>query len=95
MLAFVNLGDPIQVERSRNLRSYSFGINEKADLQIKSIKSRSVVEICYSNVTITSHLIGLYNANNLNAAICVFFGVDDLSIKVALESYIQRTTGPN
>jgi UDP-N-acetylmuramoyl-tripeptide--D-alanyl-D-alanine ligase len=93
MLAFVNLGDPIQVERSRNLRSYSFGINnEKADLQIKSIKADPFVEICYSNVTITSHLIGLYNANNLNAAICVgkFFGVDDLSIKVALESYIPE-----
>jgi UDP-N-acetylmuramoyl-tripeptide--D-alanyl-D-alanine ligase len=92
MLAFVNLGDPIQVERSRNLRSYSFGINnEKADLQIKSIKADPFVEVCYSNVIITSHLIGLYNANNLNAAICVgkFFRVDDLSIKEALESYIS------
>lgn len=90
-LAFVNLEDPIQVERSKNLRSYSFGINnEKADLKIRSIKADPFVEVCYSNVTIASHLIGLYNANNLNAAIAIgkFFGVDDLSIKEALESYI-------
>jgi UDP-N-acetylmuramoyl-tripeptide--D-alanyl-D-alanine ligase len=93
MLAFVNLGDPIQIQRAKNLRSYSFGINnEKADLQIKSIKADPFVEVCYSNSTITSHLIGLYNANNVNAAIAIgkFFGVDDLSIKEALESYIPE-----
>jgi UDP-N-acetylmuramoyl-tripeptide--D-alanyl-D-alanine ligase len=93
MLAFVNLEDPIQVERTSNLKSYSFGINnEKADLQIKSIKADPFVEVCYSNITITSHLIGLYNANNLNVAIAIgkFFGVDDLHIKEALESYIPQ-----
>jgi UDP-N-acetylmuramoyl-tripeptide--D-alanyl-D-alanine ligase len=93
MLAFVNLGDPIQVQRSKKLRSYSFGINnEKADLQIKSIKADPFVEVCYVNSIIKSHLIGLYNANNVNAAIAIgkFFGVDDLSIKVALESYIPE-----
>jgi UDP-N-acetylmuramoyl-tripeptide--D-alanyl-D-alanine ligase len=93
MLVFVNLEDPIQVERSKTIRSNSFGVNnEKADLQIKAIKADPFVEVCYSNVTITSHLIGLYNANNLNAAIAIgkFFGVDDLSIKEALESYIPE-----
>lgn len=92
-LAFVNLEDPIQVEKSKNLRSYSFGLNnEKADLQIKSIKADPFVEVSYSDVTIVSHLIGLYNANNLNAAIAIgkFFGVDDLAIKAALESYIPE-----
>ncbi|MFT7335907.1 MAG: UDP-N-acetylmuramoyl-tripeptide--D-alanyl-D-alanine ligase [Porticoccaceae bacterium] len=93
MLVFVNLADPIQVERSRSLRSYSFGINnEKADLQIKSIEADPFVEVCYSNISIKSNLIGLYNANNVSAAITTgkFFGVDDLSIKEALESYVPE-----
>lgn len=93
MLAFVNLEDPIQVERSKDLRSYSFGVNnEEADLQIKSVKANPFVEVCYSDVTISSHLIGLYNANNVNAAIAIgkYFGVDDLAVKEALESYIPE-----
>jgi UDP-N-acetylmuramoyl-tripeptide--D-alanyl-D-alanine ligase len=93
MLAFVNLEDLIQVERSKSLRSYSFGINnERADLQIKSVKADPFVEVCYSNITIKSNLIGLYNANNVSAAVTIgkFFGVDDLSIKEALESYVPE-----
>jgi UDP-N-acetylmuramoyl-tripeptide--D-alanyl-D-alanine ligase len=92
-LAFVNLEDAIQVERTKDLRLYTFGKNnEKADLQIKSVKADPFVEVGYSNVTISTHLIGLYNANNINAAITIgkFFGVDDLSIKEALESYIPE-----
>jgi UDP-N-acetylmuramoyl-tripeptide--D-alanyl-D-alanine ligase len=92
-LAFVNLDDPIQVEKSKNLRRYSFGLNNKnADLEIKSIKADPFVQVCYSNVTISSHLIGLYNANNVNAAIAIgkYFEVDDRSIKEALESYIPE-----
>lgn len=93
MLAFVNLDDPIQVERSKDLRSYSFGVNnEEADLQIKSVKANPFVEVCYSDVIISSHLIGLYNANNVNAAFAIgkYFGVDDLAVKEALESYIPE-----
>ncbi|MGO4819594.1 UDP-N-acetylmuramoyl-tripeptide--D-alanyl-D-alanine ligase [Flavobacterium sp. W22_SRS_FP1] len=93
MLAFVNLEDPIQVERSKDLRSYSFGVNnEEADLQIKSVQANPFVEVCYSDVTISSHLIGLYNANNVNAAVAIgkYFGVDDLAVKEALESYIPE-----
>lgn len=92
-LAFVNLEDSIQVERSKNLRCYSFGLNNKnADLEIRSIKADPFVEVCYSNITITSHLIGLYNANNVNAAIAIgkYFDVEDKSIKEALESYIPE-----
>ncbi|SDX98357.1 UDP-N-acetylmuramoyl-tripeptide--D-alanyl-D-alanine ligase [Flavobacterium degerlachei] len=92
-LAFVNLEDPIQVERSKSLRRYSFGLNnEAADLEIKSIKADPFVEVSYSDITIGSHLIGLYNANNVNAAIAIgkYFEVDDRSIKEALESYIPE-----
>jgi UDP-N-acetylmuramoyl-tripeptide--D-alanyl-D-alanine ligase len=37
------------------------------------------------------HLIGLYNANNLNAAIAIgtYFKVPDEMIKAALEAYVR------
>lgn len=92
-LAFINADDPIQVEKSRSLKIYSFGLNrEDADVNINSVKANPFVEVLCANSTITSHLIGLYNANNLNAALTIgkYFGVNDVAIKEALESYIPE-----
>lgn len=92
-LVFINLEDPIQVERSKSLKSYSFGINKtNADMNITSIKANPFVTIVYSDLVVQSHLIGLYNANNINAALTIgkYFGVTDSEIKYALESYIPE-----
>ncbi|MEZ7507063.1 UDP-N-acetylmuramoyl-tripeptide--D-alanyl-D-alanine ligase [Flavobacterium sp. Arc2] len=92
-LAFVNLEDPIQVEKTKKIKSFSFGVNkENADVCITSVKANPFVEIGYSNIVISSHLIGLYNANNLNAALAIgkFFKVDNLCAKEALEGYIPE-----
>lgn len=92
-LVFVNLEDPIQVERTKNLKIYSFGVNkESANVNVTAVKANPFVEISYSNLTISSHLIGLYNANNINAAITIgkYFGVEDGAIKTALEGYIPE-----
>ena len=92
-IAFVNLEDPIQVEKSKGLKSYSFGVNkENANVSIAKVVANPFVEISYSEQVITTHLIGLYNANNINAAITIgkYFGVEDLAIKQALESYIPE-----
>lgn len=92
-LAFVNLEDSIQVEKSKKLNSYSFGLNkEGANVNINSISANPFVEISFSNLVVQTHLIGLYNANNVNAAITIgkYFAVEDLAIKEALESYIPE-----
>lgn len=92
-VAFINLEDPIQVEKSKVLKSYTFGINKvNADVNITAVKANPFVEISYSRFTIQSRLIGLYNANNINAALTIgkYFGVADLEIKEALESYIPE-----
>jgi len=92
-VAFVNLEDPIQVEKSRNSNVYSFGLNkEGADVNIGSISANPFVEISFSNTLVQTHLIGLYNANNINAALTIgkYFGVEDLEIKEALESYVPE-----
>ncbi|WPR72644.1 UDP-N-acetylmuramoyl-tripeptide--D-alanyl-D-alanine ligase [Flavobacterium sp. NG2] len=92
-LAFVNLEDTIQVEKTRHLNSYTFGVGKKnADVNIDSVAANPFVEVVFSDIKITSHLIGLYNANNLNAALTIgkYFKVDDLAIKEALEGYVPE-----
>lgn len=92
-LAFINLEDPIQVEKAKVLKSFTFGVNkENANVNITAIKANPFVQISYSNFTISSHLIGLYNANNINAALAIgkYFDVEDVAIKEALESYIPE-----
>ena len=92
-LAFINLEDSIQVKKSNVLQSFSFGINkEDADVNITEVKANPFVVINYSGFAISSHLIGLYNANNINAALTIgkYFGVTDSEIKEALESYVPE-----
>jgi UDP-N-acetylmuramoyl-tripeptide--D-alanyl-D-alanine ligase len=92
-LAFINANDPIQVEKSKDLKLYSFGINlSKVDVSISAIEANPFVVIRYNGIQIKTHLIGLYNANNVNAALAIgkFFEVEEEDIKAALESYIPE-----
>lgn len=92
-LAFVNLEDPIQARKSANLNSYSFGLDKDgANVNINSMAANPFVEISFSNLLVQTHLIGLYNANNVNAAITIgkYFGVEELAIKEALENFIPE-----
>ncbi|MES2240633.1 MAG: UDP-N-acetylmuramoyl-tripeptide--D-alanyl-D-alanine ligase [Bacteroidota bacterium] len=92
-LAFINLEDPIQVEKSKALKHYSFGVNKaEADVSIAKIEANPFVGVSYSDMEIKTHLIGLYNANNVNAALTIgqFFKVENEAIKAALESYVPE-----
>jgi UDP-N-acetylmuramoyl-tripeptide--D-alanyl-D-alanine ligase len=91
--AFVNLEDPIQIEKSKAIKTFSFGINKStANVNITSVSANPFVVIEFQNHTIATQLIGLYNANNINAALTIgkYFDVKDLDIKDALESYIPE-----
>lgn len=92
-VVFVNLEDPIQVEKTKNMKIYSFGINKpNADVNITSVKANPFVAVAFSNNHIVSHLIGLYNANNINAAITIgkYFDVADSDIKAAIEGFVPE-----
>lgn len=92
-IAFVNLDDAIQKEKTAAIKRISFGLNiASANVCIAAINANPFVEIEYQNNKITSHLIGLYNANNINAAITIgkYFDVSDAAIKEALESYVPE-----
>lgn len=89
-LAFINLEDHIQVERTKNIRKYSYGVNKlKADININAISANPLVTVSALDQTISSNLIGLYNATNINAAITIgtYFEVSSNQIKIALENY--------
>ncbi len=90
---FVNLEDTIQVERSNGIDNITFGKNKPfAFVNITAVTANPFVKIEFNETIITSHLIGLYNANNINAAITIgkYFNVANNDIKNAIESYIPE-----
>lgn len=92
-MVFVNLEDAIQVQKTEAINQFTFGIDKKnANLSVESVLANPLVTIGYQDILITSHLIGLYNANNIIAAIAIgkFFDVSDIDIKDAIETYIPE-----
>ncbi len=91
--AFVNFDDAIQVEKTKNIERFTFStINKDCNVFIKNCTANPMVSMNYNNIEIKSHLIGLYNANNINAAITIgnYFGVSEEEIKEAVECYIPE-----
>ncbi|MEL1253391.1 UDP-N-acetylmuramoyl-tripeptide--D-alanyl-D-alanine ligase [Flavobacterium sp. DGU38] len=90
-LAFVNLDDAIQVEKSEKIKSFTFGLqNSHADINVQSVEANPFVVINFNDFFVKSNLIGLYNANNINAAVAIgsLFKVDNNDIKTAIENYV-------
>jgi UDP-N-acetylmuramoyl-tripeptide--D-alanyl-D-alanine ligase len=90
---FVNLNDEIQVKKTTNMNSFTFGLNnQNADVIIDTINANPFVEVKVNDTKITSHLIGLYNSNNINAAISIGikFGVSLTDIKSAIEGFVPQ-----
>ena len=90
---FVNLDDKIQNEKTLDFNRITFSQQLKnADVFIDSITANPFVKIKTLGYEINSHLIGLYNANNINAAITVgnHFSVPVSDIKDAIESYVPE-----
>lgn len=90
-MAFVNLDDEIQNEKTKNLPRFTFSAkNYNCDLHIEKALANPMVEISFMGITVTSNLIGLYNAGNISAAISMgyYFKISPEKIKVAIEAYI-------
>lgn len=90
---FVNLDDAIQNEKTQHFHRITFSQNEKkVNVFIDKVEANPFVKIRTLGVEIHSHLIGLYNANNINAAITIgeHFEVPNEDIKSAIESYIPE-----
>lgn len=87
---FVNLDDSIQSEKTISSKRFTFSTKEKADVVIDEVSANPMVRINWNNTFIQSNLIGIYNANNINAAIAIgsYFNVPQNTIKEAIENYI-------
>lgn len=88
--AFVNLDDPIQESKTKNIERISFSQNQTdAFLYVRGISANPFVSIVLYELVINSNLIGLYNATNIIAAIAVgkYFGVTIEDCKAAIEAY--------
>lgn len=87
--AFINNDDPLQIEKGSDIESYTFGLKNKANITIKSVEANPMVKVSFNEELINSHLIGIYNANNINAAITIgkYFSISDSDIKKAIENY--------
>jgi UDP-N-acetylmuramoyl-tripeptide--D-alanyl-D-alanine ligase len=87
---FINLDDAIQVQKSDSISNYSFSTKDKnATVFITDINAGPFVSVTYDTTIIQSQLVGIYNANNINAAITIghYFDVDTNLIKKAIENY--------
>jgi UDP-N-acetylmuramoyl-tripeptide--D-alanyl-D-alanine ligase len=92
-LVFVNLDDEIQNQKSVAFKRITFSQKDKcATVFIENVMANPFVEIKTLGIKINSHLIGLYNANNINAAITIgcHFEVPVKNIKDAIESYVPE-----
>ena len=92
-LVFVNLDDEIQNQKSVAFKRITFSQKDKsATVFIENVMANPFVKIKTLGVEINSHLIGLYNANNINAAITIghHFEVPVSDIKTAIESYVPE-----
>ncbi len=92
-IVFLNIDDVIQNELSHQIENITFStINPKSNVFIQKITANPFVSVCFNSSVICSHLIGLYNANNINAAITIgtYFGISDEDIKNAIESYVPE-----
>jgi len=87
-IAFINNNDKIQVKKTKDLKIISFG-NRTADYPINFIEANPFVELEFDKSIIKSHLIGIYNFNNISVAIAIGkeFKVSDKLIKKAIENY--------
>jgi len=89
--AFVNLDDPIQKEKTATSSRYTFAVDDyNCDVRLEAVKANPMVTVKYNGSDIKSHLIGIYNATNISAAIAIgtYFKISDTHIKEAIEGYI-------
>jgi len=86
---FLNNNDSIQIEKTKQAKTISFG-NKNSDVSIELIEASPFVKVTFNEIKIQSQLIGEYNFNNISAAICIAnnFNVNDQEIKNAIENYL-------
>lgn len=90
-MAFINANDPIQVEKTKEIETFSFGTsNTVNDVSIDLISANPFAICRFEDLTIETKLIGEYNFANICAAIAIgkYLKVSSEEIKLAIENYV-------
>ena len=90
---FVNNEDRIQREKSRGVKTFSFGKSKKSNCLIYNTTSNEgLCEARFNNKKIVSNLHGEYNFENINASIAmgIHFGLSFEQIENGIKNYIPK-----
>jgi UDP-N-acetylmuramoyl-tripeptide--D-alanyl-D-alanine ligase len=87
---FVNASDEKQLERTKDIKQFSFSDNHHSDVSISFEAANPNVSLKHDGKRINTQLIGAYNFSNIAAAIAIgtYFNVPQEAIKNALEHYV-------
>lgn len=92
--AFVNFDDPIQVEKTKNIKRFGFSLqsNPLANIQINNAHATEMATLEVNGTIIKSNLTGHYNLPNLAVAVSIglFFNIPIETIKEAIETYLPQ-----
>lgn len=90
-LIFINNNNDLLLKLSSDLLKYSYG-TFNANCLFKNIKADPFVKLDWRDTKIDSRLLGLYNAENIMAAVCIgnYFNVPSDKIKEAIKEYIPK-----
>lgn len=88
-LVFVNSNDAKQVDLTKGMKTFTFGLKQ-SDVWVSFKNVNPLVEMNLDNLTIKSNLIGVYNSNNIAAAVAIgrYFKISDKHIVEAIENYV-------
>jgi UDP-N-acetylmuramoyl-tripeptide--D-alanyl-D-alanine ligase len=92
-LILVNNDDNIQREKSRGIKSFSFGKSKKSNYLIyNTTSSKSLCEASLNDKNITSNLYGEYNFENINASIAmgIHFNLSFEQIQNGIKNYVPK-----
>lgn len=89
---FVNANDELLMSLSENTKRHTYGTNgdcEKGELKQSIPSLVFALRSMKGDLYVKTHLIGGYNFDNAMAAAAIghYFGIDDLTIRDAIESY--------
>jgi len=95
---FVNAGNPLLMELTSGMKRILYGTGEGIHTQGKARNNNSTLELDWfsvnSKINIQTNLVGIYNFENVMAAICLgtFFNVPHEKIKSAINSYLPSNS---
>lgn len=93
-LVFINNNNNTLKINAQNIRQYSYGTNQSADIHTTFIVANPYVKLYWENkkIIIQSKLIGKYNFENILSAMAVgdYFKVEPGQIRHAIEEYFPQ-----